>query len=119
MSIQDASGLRVLIFEDNLMWGPRLQKSATAFGHAAQVYSRIPEVMPAGDVAIVNLSSNSLPAVELVPKLLKAGIKVLAHAGHKEKELLELGRGLGCDRLATNSEITHHFEKLLAEVRLA
>jgi len=101
------------------MWAPRLQKSAIAFGHTTEVFSRIPEVMPSGDIAIVNLGSNSLPAVELVPKLRQARIKVLAHAGHKEKELLELGRGLGCDRLATNSEITHHFEKLLAELRLA
>jgi hypothetical protein len=119
MSRDEPSDLHVLIFEDNLMWAPRLKKSAASFGHRAEVLAKIPNEIPDGDIAIVNLSSKTLPAADLVPKLRLAGIKVLAHAGHKEKELLALGQDLGCDRLATNSEITHNLEKILAELRLA
>ncbi|MBC8064866.1 MAG: hypothetical protein H7Y17_08555 [Chlorobia bacterium] len=108
--------MRVLIFEDNLMWGPRLAKSVQAFGHEPLVIAKLREALPTGDLAIVNLGSLSMPASDLVPRLKAAGFKVLAHAGHKEKELHDLGRDLGCDRLATNSEITHKLEQILAEI---
>lgn len=107
--------MRILIFEDNLMWGLRLAKSATAFGHEATVLSKIPAEIPNAELAIVNLGSTTMPASELVPKLKAASLKVLAHAGHKEKELLALGKDLACDRLATNSEITNKLEQILKE----
>ena len=107
--------MTVLIFEDNLMWAPRLVKSVSAFGHQSQVVSKVPLVIPAGDVAIVNLGSLSMPAETLVPQLKAAGLKIIAHAGHKEKDLHDLGKNLGCDRLATNSELTHKLEQILAE----
>jgi hypothetical protein len=107
--------VRILIFEDNLMWAPRLAKSVAAFGHEPEVLSKLPEDLPEGDVAIVNLGSRALPASELVPRLKAAGIKVLAHAGHKETELLEMGKVLGCDRLATNGELTHKIGAILNE----
>jgi hypothetical protein len=111
----EVHGMRVLIFEENLMWAPRLAKSVKAFGHEAIVLSRLPDELPTGDVAIVNLSSRAMPPSQLVPMLRAAGIKVLAHAGHKETELLELGKGLGCDRLASNGEITNKIGKILEE----
>ena len=56
--------------------------------------------------AIVNLGSLGLKAETLVPELVALGVHVIGHAGHKEKELLELGRRAGCQTVATNSEIT-------------
>jgi hypothetical protein len=103
--------MKVAIYEDNLLWGPRLAKTVTAFGHEA-LMARTADVIPS-DVAIVNLSSSGFPVAELVPKLKAAGIKVIAHAGHKETELHEAGRNLGCDYLATNSEITHKLPQIL------
>jgi hypothetical protein len=108
--------MRVLIFEDNLMWGPRLSKSVSAFGHEPTVLTKVPDAIPQGDLAIVNLGSLALPAADLVPKLKAAGLKILAHAGHKEKELHALGKDLGCDRLATNSEITHKLQQILLDL---
>ena len=98
------------------MWGPRLAKSVQAFGHEPKVIPKVGETLPTGDVAIVNLGSLSMPASQLVPRLKAAGLKILAHAGHKEKELHDLGKDLGCDRLATNSEITHKLEQILSEI---
>ena len=107
--------MTILIFEENLMWAPRLAKSVAAFGHKATILSKMPDELPSGDIAIVNLGSRAMPPIELVPKLRAAGIKVIAHAGHKETELLELGRDLNCDRLATNGEITHKIDQILGE----
>ena len=109
--------MKILIFEDNLMWAPRLAKSIRAFGDEPHVISKLPEEIPEGDLAIVNLGSQSMPAATIVPLAKAAGIPVLAHAGHKEKELLALGDALGCDRLATNGEITHKLEAILVDFR--
>ena len=38
---------------------------------------------------------------------------VIAHAGHKEKDLLEMGRQAGSDHVATNGELTFKIELLL------
>ena len=108
--------MKVLILEDNLMWGPRLAKSVAAFGHEPIVVSKPPDSLPDADVAILNLGSASFDASEWVPKIRAKGIKIVAHAGHKEKELHELGRALGCDRLATNSELTNKIEQILSEL---
>lgn len=97
------------------MWAPRLTKSVTAFGHVATAFAKMPNELPSADVAIVNLGSRAMPPSEIVPQLRNAGIKVIAHAGHKETELLELGRELGCDRLATNGELTHKIDQILNE----
>lgn len=107
--------MRILIFEDNLMWGPRLMKSAQAFGHQPTLLAKVPNEIPEADLAIINLGSLSMPATELIPSLKVQGIKILAHAGHKEKDLHALGKDLGCDRLATNSEITNKLDQILKE----
>ena len=108
--------MKILILEDNLMWAPRLFKTVQAVGHEAVVISKIPEEIPPADIAIVNLGSTSMPAQDLVPRIRRAGIKVLGHAGHKEKELHQIGKEIGCDYLATNSEITHKLPDILARM---
>lgn len=105
--------MRVLIYEDNLMWSARLRGSVQALGHEAVVVDKMPESLPAGEVAIVNLGSDRLPATELVPRLKAAGVHVVGHAGHKERPLTQLGNDLGCDQVVSNSTITFHLAKVL------
>jgi hypothetical protein len=105
--------MKVLIFEDNLMWSQRLRQSVAALGHEAVLFSTTPNQMVSGDVAIVNLGSPKISPSELVPMLKEAGIRIIAHAGHKEKELRELGKSLGCERIASNSELTFKLGELL------
>jgi len=107
--------MRVLIYEDNLMWSSRLVKSVSSLGHEAILRTKV-DAEDSGDVAIVNLGSMTLKPEELVPILRERGIKVVAHAGHKEKELHELGRDLECDRLVTNSELTFKLAQILTEI---
>lgn len=107
--------VKVLVYEDNLLWSVRIRKSLDAFGHDA-VLKTTPDVSE-GDVAIVNLGTASLQPETLVPSLKAQGIYVIGHAGHKEKELHRLGHEWGCDRLATNSELTFKIETILNEAR--
>lgn len=108
--------MTILIFEDNLMWSSRLVQSVKALGYEAVLRTKLPEGQEQAEIAIVNLGSHSLKPTDLVPKLRESGVKVIAHAGHKEKELHALGKDLGCDRLVTNSELTYKLEQILKEV---
>lgn len=106
--------MRILVYEDNLMWSARLQKSLTALGHEAVV--RTKPTVEAGDAAIVNLGAPSFGPATLVPALREQGVHVIGHAGHRETELHDLGREIGCDTLATNRELTYSIERLLRNV---
>jgi hypothetical protein len=105
--------MRVLVYEDNLMWSSRLVKSLKALGHEALLRTKLPAEIEEADAAIVNLGSASIPAAELIPMLKERGIHVIGHAGHKETELIQFGKDAGCDTLATNSQITFKLEELL------
>src|SRR4051812_3215267 len=98
--------MTVLVFEDNLMWSARLSQSLKALGHTPLIRATLPNEAEGATVAIVNLGSPTLVPGELVPRLKGLGVHVIGHAGHKEKELHALGRAVGCDTLATNSELT-------------
>ena len=107
----ESTSMRVLVFEDNLIWSERLKRALSALGHDPVMCHR--GAIAAGDIAIVNLGSTSYDAVDLVGRLGDLGIGTIGHAGHKEKELHALGSEAGCKILATNSELTHHLEKVL------
>jgi hypothetical protein len=102
--------MTVWIFEDNLMWSARLVQSIRALGHEGIVTTTVPDGEPA-QVAILNLGSSTFAT--LVPALKGMGVYTIGHAGHKEKDLLQLGREAGCDKIATNSELTYKIESLL------
>ena len=105
--------MRILVFEDNLMWSARLKKTINSLGHETILLGSIPAALPSADAAIVNLGSSTMDAQLLVPKLKEAGVYVVAHAGHKEKQLQELGKTLACDKLASNSELTFKLKEIL------
>ncbi|HLK13673.1 MAG TPA: hypothetical protein VKT78_02620 [Fimbriimonadaceae bacterium] len=103
--------MRILILERNLIWSSRLSNSARLLDHEATVATALPETLDY-DVAIINLAYPDPP----VEKLQAAGVKVVAHAGHKETEKLKLGKVAGCDLVVTNSELTHKMADVLARL---
>src|SRR5579862_2091924 len=103
--------MRVLILERNLIWSARLSNSIKLGGHEAVVASSLPAEL-GFDVAIVNLADGDPP----VAALQAAGVKVVAHAGHKEKERLEVGKVAGCDLVVTNSELTYKLPEILEKL---
>jgi hypothetical protein len=108
--------MRIFVFETNLMWSSRLARTLAAFGHEPLLRTTLPETDEGADLAIVNLGSPEPSPSDLVARLHFLGVKVLAHAGHKEKELHELGRQIKADRLATNSELTFKLPQLIEEI---
>lgn len=96
--------------EDNLLWSSRLKQTLAAFGHEPIVAS-VPQEC---DAAIIALGRNTM--VEDVAALRAKGAFVIGHAGHKEKDLHQAGKDAGCDRLATNSELTNKLPQILEEI---
>ena len=103
--------MRVLILERNLIWSSRLANSVKGFGHEAVVVGALPAELNF-DIAIVNLADDTVA----VAPLQAAGVKVIAHAGHKEKDRLELGRAAGCDLVVSNSELTNKLPEILGRL---
>ena len=89
-------------------------QSLKKLGHEPQLHTSVP-LEGTADAAILNLASPEFK--DLVPQLRERGVFSLGHAGHKEKDLLQLGREAGCDAIATNSELTYKLEGLLARVQ--
>jgi hypothetical protein len=102
--------MTVWTFESNLMWSSKLRQSLRILGHECVLLKEVPSEGTA-DLAIVNLSEGDPKA--LIAALRARGVPSLAHAGHKEKELHDLGKEAGATLLATNSEITHKLPDLL------
>jgi len=106
--------MKVLVIEGNLMWSPRLAKSVAATGNDPVVMAAPPDPLPSGfDAVILNLGELAERATEVTAAFQAMGTVVIAHAGHKELDLHELGRAAGCDILATNGELTWKLEKIL------
>lgn len=108
--------MRILVFEDNLMWSSKLLLTIKSLGHEGLLRTAMPTDSEGAQAAIVNLGSAKLPVAELITKLKSLGVHVIGHAGHKEKELLAYGQEAGCDILATNSELTFKLEGILGAV---
>lgn len=104
--------MRVWVFERNLLWSAKFVKALTTLGHEATIESTVPE--GEADLAIVNLGEPTVG--ETIDALKQRGIFTLAHAGHKEKDLIALGKEHQVDRIATNGEITHKFESIVASI---
>jgi len=108
--------VKIAIFEENLMWGPRLVQSVRGLGHEPMLIERGTTDLPDADLAIINLGSPVFPPETLVPALKAKSIRIIAHAGHKEKQLHEIGKDLNCDYLATNSELTFKLPQIIVKV---
>ena len=106
----------VWLFEANLMWSSKLRQSLRLLGHEGVILKEVPGDGTA-DVAIVNLGEGD--PTELIAALRAKGVPTVAHAGHKEKELHELGRAAGATYLATNSELANKLPDILRKVSVS
>lgn len=103
--------MRVLVYETNLFWSSRLLQSLRNLGHSPVL--REGPVPECADAAIVNLGEASLEPAKLIAELKALGVPTIGHAGHREKDLLTLGREAGVDIAASNSELTFKLDQLL------
>ncbi len=111
--------MNVLVFENNLLWSAKLKLGLQALGHQATVISgNLPDSIEA-DLAIVNLSQPQPPSKYLIDQLKSRNVTVIAHAGHKEKQLLQLGQEAGADILATNGELSGKLQEVIGRAQIA
>lgn len=114
----------IRIYENNLLWSQRLKMSLIASSFDVQVLSselsdfeiENSHGFRGVDVAIVNLSATHYNPSLLISSLKSAGVKIIAHAGHKEGSLLELGERSGADLVVSNREITTKVVELVRKL---
>lgn len=104
--------MKVLIVEDNLMWSERLRRGAAALGHQA-IVSAEGRCDATPDLALVNLGLRKADAGAIVRSLKARGVRVIGHAGHKEKDLLATGEAAGCDRIVSNGTLAARLADVL------
>ncbi len=107
--------MRVLVFETDLFWSTRVLQTLSKLGHEGILVKPGAEGPFVAEAALVNLGTKAYPLETLVPALRAAGIRVVGHAGHKEHALRARGKAIGCDRIASNSELTFKLDGLLSE----
>lgn len=107
--------LKVCLVEYDLLWSVRLKKSFVALGHVVTV-SETGLLTEPVDLAIVNLSAKQYNPTAVISKLKSEGIKVIAHAGHKEASLLNIGKDSGADYVATNGELALNPARAISQV---
>ncbi|MFI5386908.1 MAG: hypothetical protein ACHQ50_12405 [Fimbriimonadales bacterium] len=98
------------------MWSARLVQSLRKLGHEPLLRSKMPDDPEGAKAAIVNLGDQGLDAKTLVARLHDLGVPVIAHAGHKERDLHELGLEAKAEILASNSQITFKLAELLSSI---
>lgn len=108
--------MKVLIFENNLLWSARLAQGVKALGHEAVVISKAETEYPTGDLAIVNLANPTFDLASLVPELAAAGVHTVGHAGHKETALWERAKELPLNQMVSHSTLTHKLDQVLAAI---
>ena len=101
--------MKILVLERNLLWSSRVKRTLEPLGHAVTVATTAPLHLDF-DLAVVGLADD---AFNDIGPLCEAGITVIGHAGHKEKELIARGLAAGCDRVLSNSELTFKLPQAL------
>jgi len=107
--------MKVIVADNNLIWSRRLEKTIRSSGHEVEILRSKMEQIPDGDLAIVNLAERSFSPFEMIRTLRKAGIPVIAFAGHKETDLWEKAKEAGADRICSNGEIAFKLSNFLTE----
>ncbi len=105
--------MTVWIFDENLLWSTRLQKGVESMGLESIVSTNLPDQSESAGIAIVNLGSKKCPPETFIPALRERGDYVIAHAGHKEKELLDLAKQFQVNHVVTNGELTHKLPQII------
>ncbi len=105
--------MKIIIFEENLLWAGKLKKRLEALGHTPYLYTKESHDYEDASIAIFNLSSTLFPLQTLLKQMQDKGVFCIAHAGHKEKEKLSLGNEIGFDKVVTNGMISEKLSDVL------
>lgn len=110
--------MRVVLYEDNLMWSVRTKNGLQAMGHEVTVQGKPTDDLPGADLAIVNLGAKGFDAFELVGRLRQGGVLTLGHVGHKEKDLWQKGLEAGCTKVVSNGSLANRLVAVISELKI-
>lgn len=105
--------MKVLLFEDNLMWSVRVKNGLVALGHEPETVSVVPDGVEA-DLAIISLSARAFDPFAVIGELKVKGVRMIGHVGHKEQDLWVRGEEAGCDQVVSNGSLANRLEAVLA-----
>mgnify|MGYP001222938030 FL=1 len=109
--------MKIAIYETNLLWSVRLKNAFEALGTQATVHGRADLPEPGTEIALLNLGDVHVVTKEFVDQLHSQRIVTIAHAGHKETELISRGKAVGCQLLVTNGALANNPSKILADAQ--
>ena len=109
--------MKVLVYDDNLIWSVRLERGLRNLGHEPTVLASASLPPPAADAAILNLGNSTLSSDERIAALTDQGTITIGHAGHKEREVFDAGLQRGCQHVVTNSQLTHKLAEVMNLVK--
>lgn len=110
--------MRIVLYEDNLMWSVRTKNGLQAMGHEVTVLNKPTEDVAEVDLAIVNLGAKSFDAFELASRLKQRGVRTLGHVGHKEKDLWQKGIEAGCTKVVSNGSLANRLVAVISELQI-
>lgn len=113
--------LTILVADDDLLFSTRIESAVTRQGHRARVVRTATAFHSAlrerPDAAIVNLAASGMDAIDAIRRT-KADpetrmVPVLGFCGHADAARRRAAQDAGCDRVATNGDVSSNLPRLL------
>lgn len=113
---------RAFLVGQNLLFMPRVQSAASAYGYEVKQTRSEPEFWAACQqgrpaIVIVDLEGEEdtwAKVLEGIGRRREAGVKVVAFGPHADVAALERARKLGCDLVLTKGELSGALPKIFA-----
>ena len=115
-----SASFTVLVADDDLLFSTQIESALAAHGHRAWVVRTAPAFEQAlrrrPDAAIVNLAAR-MDVIDAVRRAkadpVTRTIPVLGFCGHADAARRRAAEAAGCDRVATNGEVSNNLTRLL------
>ena len=111
----------IVVADDDLLFSTRIEAGLVRQGHrpavvrTAAAFERALRERP--DAAVVNLAASSLDAIEAIRRAkgnpVTRSIPMLGFCGHADAARRRAAQDAGCDRVATNGEVSSNLARLL------
>jgi hypothetical protein len=105
--------LVLLVLADDLIWASRLAAAAHRVGATVRRASTLPEDLPAGGSALVDLGGHRYDAIESVARLSRSGINVAGVCNHEDVALRRRALDAGASQVWSYNRFHREGPRLL------
>lgn len=111
----------IVVADDDLLFSTQIEAAVARQGHRATVVRTAADferaLVEGPDAAVVNLAASAIDAIEAIRRAKRnpvtRTIPVLGFCGHADTARRRDAQDAGCDRVATNGEVSSNFPRLL------